>query len=100
MGSRLARTLSALSDGRRASVRYRALDHALELLVFLALGVAADQPHLFQVVLGHQQVALLGVPHAVIGPGTHVVGVGGERLLVPELGILVAAEQGNLLMAK
>src|SRR5262245_51910030 len=73
-------------------VRHRAFDDALELGVFLARRVAADQPHLFQVVLGHQHVALLGVPHAVVGPGAHVIRVGGERLLVPELRILVAAK--------
>src|SRR6185437_3705619 len=34
----------------------------------------------------------LCLPHAVIGPRAHVVGVGGERLLVPELGVVVVAE--------
>src|SRR5262249_40639120 len=73
-------------------VRARAFDHALELGVFLARGVAADEVHLLQVFLRLEEIALLGVPHAVVGPGAHVVGIGRERLLVPVLGIVVAAE--------
>src|SRR6202035_831015 len=45
-----------------------------------------------QVVLGLEQVALLGLPHAVIGPGQRVVRIGGERLVVPIFGVVVAAE--------
>src|SRR5262249_18222950 len=76
----------------RASIRHRAVDDALELDVFLAGRVAADEVDLFQVLLGLELVALLGMPHAVIRPGTDVVGIGGQRLLVPVLPILVAAE--------
>src|SRR5262245_405284 len=39
-----------------------------------------------------EQVALLGMPHAVIGPGAGVLGIGGERAFVPNLGVVVAAE--------
>src|SRR5580693_2954716 len=73
-------------------IRPGAVDHFLERDIFVALGVAANHRHLFQVVLGLEQVALLGLPHAVIGPGQRVVGIGGERLVVPIFGVIVAAE--------
>src|SRR5262249_20648793 len=73
-------------------VRPGTVDHFLERDVFVALGVAADRVHLFQVVVGLQQVALFGLPHAVIGPGQGVVRIGGQRLLVPVFGVVVAAE--------
>src|ERR1700688_3065772 len=73
-------------------VRPRAVDHFLDRDVFVAVGVAAAHMHLFQVVLGLEQVALLGLPHAVIGPGQRVVRIGGERLVVPIFGVVVAAE--------
>src|SRR5689334_17202522 len=74
------------------SVAGLALDHGLELAVFLARRVAADQLHLLQVVERFQAVALLHLPHAVIGPGAHVVGIGGERLLVPDFRVFILAE--------
>src|SRR5580693_1645672 len=73
-------------------IRPGAVDHFLERDIFVARGVAADHRHLFQVVLGLEQVALLGLPHAVIGPGQGVVRIGGERLVVPIFGVVVAAE--------
>src|SRR5271155_3472320 len=75
-----------------ASIGMRAVDDFLERDIFVAFGVAADLAHLFEVVLGHEQVALLGMPHAVIGPGHHVIGVGGERLVVPVFGVVVTAK--------
>src|SRR5215469_9301787 len=69
------------------SVRPRAVDHFLERNVFFALG-AADQAHLLEVVLGLEQVALFGMPHAVIGPGQSVFGIGGKRLVVPIFGVV------------
>ena len=68
-----------------------AIDHGFEHLVRLA-GGAADEPHLFQIVVGLEQVALLGLPHAVIRPGHRVIGIGGERAFVPDLGVVVASE--------
>src|SRR5580692_8118923 len=75
-----------------ALVGLGAVDHVPERNIFVAFGVAADGAHLFQVVLGLEQVALLGLPHAVIGPGQRVVRIGGERLVVPIFGVVVAAE--------
>src|SRR3984885_6619983 len=77
---------------RKCLIRPGAVDHFFERDVFVAIGVAADHRHLFQVVLGLEQVALLGLPHAVIGPGQSVVRIGGERLVVPIFGVVVAAE--------
>src|ERR1700733_2156271 len=85
-------TADSSSDRCRSLVRPGAVDHFLERDIFVALGVAADHRHLFQVVLGLEQVALLGLPHAVIGPGQRVVRIGGERLVVPIFGVVVAAE--------
>src|SRR5215472_11617228 len=73
------------------SVRPRAVDHFLERNVFFALG-AADQAHLLEVVLGLEEVALFGMPHAVIGPGQSVFGIGGKRLVVPIFGVVIAAQ--------
>src|SRR5690242_21506186 len=73
-GTRPAMTHS-LSFATLRSVAGLALDHGLELAVFLARRVAADQLHLLQVVERFQAVALLHLPHAVIGPGAHVVGI-------------------------
>ena len=61
-------------------IRPRSVDHLFECDIFLALG-AADQTDLFKVVLGLEQVALFGMPHAVIGPGQSVVGIGVECLV-------------------
>src|SRR6516162_9659421 len=73
------------------SVRPRAVDHFLERNVFFALG-AADQAHLLEVVLGLEEVALFGMPHAVIGPGQSVFGICGKRLVVPIFGVVIAAQ--------
>src|SRR5499427_10886815 len=73
------------------SVRPRAVDHFLERNVFFALG-AADQAHLLEIVLGLEQVALFGVPHAVIRPGQSVFWISGERLVVPIFGVVITAE--------
>ena len=35
---------------------------------------------------------MLGLPHAVIRPGHRVIGIGGERAFVPDLGFVVASE--------
>src|SRR5579864_9441937 len=76
----------------KLSVRPGAVDDFFERDIFAAFAVAADVAHLFQVILGLEQVALLGLPHAVIGPGQRVVRIGGERLVVPIFGVVVAAE--------
>src|SRR6476659_11392212 len=60
--------------------------------ILLAVGGTANQLHLLQVILGLEPVPLLSLPHAVVGPRAHVIGVGGERLLVPELRIVVVAQ--------
>src|SRR6516225_10426706 len=76
-----ARTLDVKyspSDGWILLIRPRSVDHFLERNVFFALG-AADQAHLLEVVLGLEEVALFGMPHAVIGPGQSVFGIGGKR---------------------
>ena len=73
------------------SVRRSAVDGVLEHPIGAAVG-AADQAHLFQIVLGLEHIALLGLPHAVIRPSHGVVGIGGERPFVPDLGVVVAAE--------
>jgi hypothetical protein len=70
-------------------VRLGAVDHVLEHLVRLARG-AADQAHLFQIVLGLEQVALLRLPHAVVRPCHCVIGIGGERAFVPDFGVVIA----------
>src|SRR5262245_34785574 len=75
----------------RSSVDGGPFDHALELRVFLALG-PTDRADLFQYVLRLEQIALLGVPHPVIGPGADVVRIGRERLLVPIFGVVIAPE--------
>src|SRR5262245_42479793 len=75
----------------RSSVYGGPFDHALELRVFLALG-PTDRADLFQDVLRLEQIALLGVPHPVIGPGADVVRIGRERLLVPIFGVVIAPE--------
>ena len=54
--------------------------------------VPHSDSHLGEVVARLEQIALLGVPHAVIRPGAGVRGIGGERPLVPDLGVVVAAE--------
>src|SRR5215831_10586372 len=53
---------------------------------------AVDQAHLLEVVLGLEEVALFGMPHAVIGPGQSVFGIGGKRLVVPIFGVVIAAQ--------
>src|SRR5262249_61759827 len=73
------------------SIRPRAVDHFFERDVFFAFG-AADQTHLLEIVLGLEQVALFGMPHAVIGPGQCVFRIGGERFVIPMFGIVVAPE--------
>src|SRR6516164_11360959 len=78
-------------DGYVRSVRPGAVDHFFERDIFFALG-AADQAHLLEIVLGLEQVALFGVPHAVIRPRQSVFRIGGERLVVPILGVVLAAE--------
>src|SRR6516162_4777705 len=80
-----------ISHAPTRSVRPRAVDHFLERNVFFALG-AADQAHLLEVVLGLEEVALFGMPHAVIGPGQSVFGIGGKRLVVPIFGVVIAAQ--------
>src|SRR5580704_16024226 len=75
----------------QVSIRHSAVDRSLERGVFAA-GGAADRLDLLQVVLGLEHVALFGIPHAVIGPGQRVVGIGGERAVVPEFGVVIAAE--------
>ena len=72
-------------------VRLGAVDHVLEHLVRLARG-AADQAHLFQIVLGLEQVDLLRLPHAVVGPCHGVIGIGRERAFVPDFGVVIAPE--------
>src|SRR5690348_12926472 len=72
-------------------VRPRAVDHFFERDVFLAFG-AADQTHLLEIVLGLEQIALFGMPHAVIGPGQSVLRIGDERLVVPVFGVVIAAK--------
>src|SRR5687767_9363085 len=72
-------------------VRDRPFHAAFQILVLLALG-AADQADLFQEVGGLELVALLDLPHAVILPGTHVLRIGRERALIPDLGKLIVAE--------
>src|SRR3954471_19332298 len=84
-------TADSIRIGRR-SIRAGAFDHALQFGVGAALGVAAQRLHLGEVFLGLEQIALLGVPHAVIRPSDGVGRIGGECALVPDLGILVAAE--------
>src|SRR5262245_1004964 len=74
------------------SVRARAFDHALKVGVFLALGAAAKRADLVEEVGGLERIALFGMPHAVIGPGAHVARIGGKRLLIPVLGVVVAAK--------
>ena len=74
----------------QALVRLGALDHVLEHLVRLAIRTA-DETNLLQVVLGLEQVALLGLPHPVVGPGHRMVGIGRERALVPDLSVVIAA---------
>jgi hypothetical protein len=76
---------TALSEGGLRLIRPRSLDHLFECDIFLALG-AADQADLFKVVFRLKHVALFSMPHAVIGPGQSVVGIGGERLVVPIFG--------------
>jgi hypothetical protein len=68
-------TLSARQRGSETSskrrqlpadlIHNRAVDCVFQHCVCLAIS-AADEPDLFQIVLGLEQVALLGLPHAVI----------------------------------
>src|SRR5215467_5083438 len=83
-------TLKRAFDGEEL-VGTRAVDHFFERHIFLA-GGAADQAHLLEVVLGLEQVALFGMPHAVIGPGQSMLRIGNERLLVPIFGVVITAE--------
>src|SRR5665811_2619401 len=62
---------------RRDLVASRAVDHGLKLDIFLAVGVAAERVHFLKVIFGLEPVALFHLPHAVIGPGAHMVGIGG-----------------------
>src|SRR5262245_9996583 len=80
------------SEKFRSSVGRRAVDDCPKLSILLAVGGAADELHLLQVVLGLEPVALLCLPHAEVRPGPHVVGIGGERLLVPALRVVVVAK--------
>src|SRR5271156_4750539 len=80
--------------GRRSGadlVSNRAIDRVLEQFVGFALG-AADRAFLLEFFLGFEHIALFGMPHAEIRPSQRVVGIGGERSLVPEFGVVVAAE--------
>jgi hypothetical protein len=78
-------------EGDADSVCVGAVDYVLEHLVRLA-GGAADQAHLFQIVLGLEQVALLRLPHPVVRPGHSMIGIGGERAFVPHFGVVIAPE--------
>src|SRR5262249_48363659 len=68
-----------------------AVQRGVQRLVVVA-AVAADQPDLLQMFFGFRAVALFELPHAVILPGAGVIRIGGERLLVPDLGVFGAAE--------
>src|SRR4029079_16679774 len=70
---------------RCGSVGPRAVDDGPELAKLFAVGGAANQFHLLQKIFRLQSVALLHLPHAVIRPGTDVVGIGSKRFLVPDL---------------
>ena len=72
-------------------IHNRAVDCVFQHCVRLAIG-AADQTHLFQIVLGLEQVTLFSMPHAVIRPSHSVIGIGGEWAFVPDLGVVVAPE--------
>src|SRR6185295_13778536 len=41
---------------------------------------------------GFQHVTAFHLPHAVILPGTDVVGIGGKRLFIPNLGGVIVSE--------
>jgi hypothetical protein len=60
------------------SVSACSVDHFFERDIGLAFA-AANQADLFQVVLGLEQIALLSVPHAVIGPRHGVIWIRGEN---------------------
>src|SRR5258707_10879084 len=74
------------------SVNDVAVHAFLEGPVVAAVGAAADQTDLLEVVSGLEPIALFELPHAVILPGAGVVRIGDKRTLVPDLGVLVAAE--------
>src|SRR5262245_15676635 len=80
-----------MKETKTASVSAGAIDHLFERDIFLALG-AANLAHLLEIVFGLQQVALLGMPHAVIRPSQSVIRIRGERSVVPIFGVVVAAE--------
>ena len=75
-----SKDIKRLADENPAS-QTRARCRRIEHLVRLAVR-AADQADLFQVVLGFEQVALLGLPHAVVRPSYGVIGIGGKSALV------------------
>src|SRR5262245_5724901 len=72
-------------------VRRLAVDHVLELAILLAARVATDQLDFLQVVERLEPIALLHVPHAVVGPGANMVWIGLEGSLIPDLGLVVVA---------
>src|ERR1700739_1947650 len=63
-------------DMRSTLIRRGAVDDAFGVPVFRAIGVAADDADLFEVVLGLEQIALLGLPRPIIGPRQRVIGIG------------------------
>src|SRR5262249_53268588 len=67
-----------------------AVERVAQRCVFLA--ISADQADALEIVLGARPVAALELPHAVILPGAGMLRIGGERLLVPDLGVVGAAE--------
>ena len=69
-----------------------AVEGCLEHLVVAATGVAANAADLLQIVFRLEPVSLFEVPHAVVGPGACVVGIGGKRLIIPILGVVVPSE--------
>src|SRR5215204_2374463 len=68
------------------------LEHALQRLVFLATGSAADQLNRLQISFCLQTVSLLGMPHAIVRPGANMLRIGGKCLLIPELRVVIAPE--------
>src|SRR5690242_13418513 len=69
----------------------RLLQRRGERLILAARG-AGELRQLLQVVFGLLAVALFELPQSVILPGTHMVRIGLERALVPDLRHLVVAE--------
>src|SRR4051812_36805397 len=87
---------SGLAAARRpgmisSSIRNRSFHPTLEVLILLAFR-PANEPDLLQEIRGLQPVTLLDLPHAVVLPGAHVLRIGRERPLVPDLREFVVAE--------